>query len=188
MGNSGIGELVVNWGSMFSGKTEELLRSIRRSNIAGLRVKVIKPRIDDRYGRDSVVTHYGDSYECTEVGCLEDIKKMCWKDIDVVGIDEGQFFGEELMDMCRFLKYEGKKVIVSGLDMWSSGEPVVCMANVAAISNKVEKFNAVCVNTGKDAYISYSLGDKDEDVKVGGNESYIALCEEEYMRLENRRK
>lgn len=178
-----IGTIVVNWGSMFSGKSEELLRLIRRAKIAGETTLLVKPRIDDRYSVNEVVTHAGDRFDCLVLGALNEVLEMDLGDVDVIGIDEGQFFGEELVDVCKELKYRGIRVIVSGLDMWSSGEPVMNMAMLSAISNKCVKFNAVCVKTGKDAYISHSLESKDADIKIGGNESYIAVCEEVHLRL-----
>lgn len=180
-----IGSIVVNWGSMFSGKSEELLRLIRRAKIAGETTLLVKPRIDDRYSVNEVVTHAGDRFDCLVLGNLQEVLDMDLSDVDVIGIDEGQFFGDELIDVCKKLKYKGIRVIVSGLDMWSSGEPVVNMAMLSAISNKCVKFNAVCVKTGRDAYISHSLESKDEDIKIGGNESYIAVCEEVHLRLTN---
>lgn len=180
-----IGEIVVNFGGMFSGKTEELLRDIRRSKIAGLGVLLIKPRIDDRYSENAVVTHNGDSIVCEVIESYEDLLELDLVGIDVVGIDEGQFFGDEdLIKICQYLKYEGKRVVVSGLDMWSDGSPVMNMAKLVAISNKVRKFNAVCVKSGKNAYISHFLGgNKEEDIEVGGAGEYIALCEEEWFKL-----
>lgn len=178
-----VGTIVVNWGSMFSGKSEELLRLVRRAKIAGESVVLVKPQIDDRYSVNEVVTHAGDRFDCAVLRELNDIFNMDLSGVDVVGIDEGQFFGDQLIDVCRKLKYRGIRVIVSGLDMWSSGEPVVNMALLAAIANKSVKFNAVCVRTGKDAYISHCLVAKDEDVKIGGGDEYIAVCEDVHLRL-----
>lgn len=184
---SRIGSIVVNWGSMFSGKSEELLRLIRRAKIAGETTLLVKPRIDDRYSVNEVVTHAGDRFDCLVLGNLREVLDMDLSDVDVIGIDEGQFFGDELTEVCKKLKYKGIRVIVSGLDMWSSGEPVVNMAMLSAISNKCVKFNAVCVKTGRDAYISHSLESKDSDIKIGGNEAYIAVCEEVHLRMSNNR-
>lgn len=183
IGEKGIGEIILNWGSMFSGKTEELIRQIRRSRIAGQKVRIYKPRIDNRYSESEVVTHYGDRYTCKVIDDAWDILKDDLEKIDVVGIDEGQFLGKDLIDVCKILKYKGIKVIVSGLDMWSTGEPVENMALLAAIANEVNKFHAVCVKTGKEAYISHSLVKKDGNIKVGGEESYIAVSEEVHLRL-----
>lgn len=179
----GIGSIEVNWGSMFSGKTEQLFRSVRRSRIAGKKVKLYKPLIDNRYTEDIIVTHYGEKFKCEVLENIIDILEVDLNGIDVIGIDEGQFFGDDLVKVCSELKYLGKEVIVSGLDMWSTGEPIMNMSLLAAISNNAVKHHAVCTVTGKDAYISHSLVRKSSDVLVGGSESYIAVCEEAHFDL-----
>lgn len=173
----------VNWGSMFSGKSEELLKRMRRASIGGKTIRLYKPRLDDRYSVDEVVTHYGASYPCKVLGDLSELLTEDLSGVDVIGIDEGQFFGDNLVEVCVALKKRGFEVIVSGLDMWSSGEPVMNMAMLAAISNTAKKFHAVCVKTGQDAYISHCLAAKDGDVLVGGADSYIAVCEEAHEAL-----
>lgn len=178
-----VGKIEVNWGSMFSGKTEELFRSVRRARIGGKIVKLYKPLLDDRYAEDVIVTHYGEKFQCEVLKDISDILDFDLTGIDVIGIDEGQFFGDDLVSVCKYLKYRGIHVIVSGLDMWSTGEPVINMSLLSAISNKCVKHHAVCVRTGKDAYISHSLVQKDSDVLVGGSDIYIAVCESVHLKL-----
>lgn len=180
-----VGIIEVNWGSMFSGKTEELFRRVRRARISGKNIRLYKPKVDERYSKDEIVTHYGDKFKCTVIEDIREILSDDLTNIDMIGIDEGQFCGDQLIDVCKELKYKGIDVVVSGLDMWSTGEPILNMALLSAIANKSNKHHAVCVKTGKDAYISHSLVSKDTDVLVGGTDRYIAVCEEEHLKLLN---
>jgi thymidine kinase len=178
-----VGTIEVNWGSMFSGKTEELFRKVRRSRISGKKIRLYKPKLDKRYSEEEIVTHYGDKFKCTVFDDIEEILKDDLSNIDLVGIDEGQFCGENLVKVCQELKYKGIDVVVSGLDMWSNGDPIMNMALLSAIANKSTKHHAVCVKTGKDAYISHSLVLKEGNVMLGGTDRYIAVCEEVHLNL-----
>lgn len=176
------GSITVNWGSMFSGKSEELLRQIKRAKIGGKKYQLFKPKKDDRYSEDEVVTHYGFGIKAIVVNNANEILELIEKDSHVIGIDEGQFFGDELVQVCQTLKKEfHMDVVVSGLDMKFNGEPFEVMMNLAAISDKCPKFNAVCVECGEDAYISHRLTEDGEDIVVGSEGIYIALCEKHHL-------
>jgi thymidine kinase len=178
-----IGTLEVDMGSMFSGKSEELIRKVRRAKIANKKVQVFKPKTDNRYSSEEVVTHYGNAIECIVVESSLDLVRAVDFDTDLIAIDEAQFFDDELFNVIKTLKRIGNQdVTVSGLDMWASGEPVMLMAKLAAIANKVEKFNAVCVDTGDEAYISFCTVDKKGDVLVGGADKYVALSEAAWLK------
>lgn len=180
-----IGELHVDWGSMFSGKTESLIRRVRRAEYANKKIQVFKPRIDNRYADTAVMTHIGDTIEATIVDDAKSLLRAVNEDTDLVAIDEGQFFDDEIIEVVRIMKRHMQiDVVISGLDMWSTGEPVPLMATLAAIANTVEKHNAVCVDTGRDAYVSYAMIEKTEDITVGGSESYIPVCEEAFLKRE----
>lgn len=180
-----VGELHVDWGSMFSGKTEELIKRVRRAEYANKNVQVFKPRIDDRYAKTAVMTHVGDAIEATIVNSSKELLATVNCDTDLVAIDEGQFFDEDLIEVILIMKRHMEiDVVVSGLDMWSTGEPIMMMAKLAAIANTVTKHRAVCMDTGRDAYISYAKIEKTSDVVVGGSESYMALCEEAFLKRE----
>lgn len=185
LGETYIGELHVDWGSMFSGKTESLIRRVRRAEYANKKVQVFKPRIDNRYGDTAVITHVGDKIEATIVDNSTQLAVALSHDTDLVAIDEVQFFDDGIIEAIRAMKrHMGIDVVVSGLDMWSTGEPVLLTAHLAAIANTVEKHNAVCVDTGRDAYVSYAMIEKESDVVVGGSESYIPVCEEAFLKRE----
>lgn len=182
-----VGRLDVEMGGMFSGKSEELIRKCRRAEIAGNKVQVFKPKLDDRYSDTEVVTHYGRSINCEVVTNSQELYRRVQPDTSVVAIDEVQFFDDRIYDIIMHLKRDkGIDVIVAGLDMWASGEPVMIVAKLAAVSNDVQKFHAVCQDTGEDAYISYCTVEKDGDVLVGGTDKYIALSEKAYLKRMNK--
>lgn len=185
-----IGTLHVDWGGMYSGKTESMIRKIRRAQYANKKVQVFKPTRDDRHeDQERVISHSKDQVEAISVADAYKLLLCIDKDTDVVAIDEAQFFDNFLMDAILALKrVRGVDVIISGLDMWSTGDPVILMAKLAAIANTVEKHQAVCNDTGMDAYISYCFVDKQDNVLVGGSESYIALSEEAFLRREEETK
>jgi thymidine kinase len=181
------GSITVNWGSMYSGKTEELLRLIRRSTFAGKKYQLFKPARDDRYDKEKVSTHYGFGIEATIVKDSADLLSKVDKDTQLVGIDEGQFFDDNLIDVCQKLKREYHvDVIISGLDMTFAGEPFELMAHLAAIADKAPKFNAVCVKCGEDAYISHRLTKDDAKIVVGSEGVYVALCEKHHIEEEGK--
>lgn len=171
-----MGTITVNLGSMFSGKTEELLRQMRRAKYAQRSWRLFKPAKDNRHAGVEVVTHEGNSMEAIVVERSRDILDHVTPGM-TVGIDEGQFFDDELIIVCRQLKKAGCKVHISGLDMKFNGTAFMNMAELAMIANKVNKFHAVCVQCGEDAYVSHRLVQSDEDILVGGADEYEALCE-----------
>lgn len=183
------GTITVNWGSMYSGKTEELLRQIRRASIGGKKYQLFKPLKDDRYSQTEATTHYGFGLEAIVVKDAEELFKHVDKDTHLIGIDEGQFFDMNLVEVCQRLKKEYHiDIIISGLDMKFNGEPFDVMKELAAISNDSKKFQAVCVQCGNDAYISHRLINDETDIVVGSSGVYVALCERHHIvELEKRK-
>ena len=180
-GNS-FGSIEVIWGSMYSGKSEELQRQMDRARYGGKKWQLFKPEKDNRYNEEEVVTHYGKGLKAEVVKSSFEILSKIDKDTKVVGIDEGQFFDYGLIDVCKKLKRDYHiEVYVSGLDMKFNGEPFPVMMELASISNQCKKFQAVCVRCGEDAYISHRLTDDDSDIVVGSEGVYVALCEKHHL-------
>ncbi len=155
------GRIEVVCGSMFSGKTEELIRRIKRATFARQRVIIFKPQIDNRYSEENVVSHYSNAVTSTPVSCATDILRILPStgeagqrryDIDVVGIDEAQFFGDDLVDVCNELADNNVRVIIAGLDMDFKGKPFGPMPGLCAIADDVMKVHAICVRCGALAY------------------------------------
>jgi thymidine kinase len=170
-------------GSMFSGKTEELLRRIRRAEIARKKVQLFKPTIDNRYGLVRVASHDGIAREDAVVVCnAEDILRRLEVDTEVVAIDEVQFFDETIADVCDHLADRGLRVIVAGLDQDFRGEPFGPMPLLLARAERVDKLHAICVACGASASRTQRLIDgrparyDDPVILVGGSESYEARC------------
>lgn len=178
-----IGTLHVEWGGMFSGKTESLIGKMKRAQYAQKKVQMFKPALDNRDEATIVKSHSGDELIAVSVDSSFEILTHLDPDTKTVGIDETQFFDENIVDVIRILKRTyGVDVVVSGLDMWSSGEPVILMAKLAAIANTVTKHRAICVVSGKDAYLSYTHQDKQgSDILVGASTVYEAVSEEVYL-------
>lgn len=145
------GWLEVICGSMFSGKTEELIRRLKRAQIARQKVQVFKPRIDIRYAEGQVASHNGVLHTALPVGTSREIEEHIEPDTTVVAIDEAQFFDEELVDLCRKLTHEGVRVIVAGLDLDFRGEPFGPMPRLMAEAEMVDKLQAICVQCGAPA-------------------------------------
>lgn len=167
------GSIEVVCGCMFSGKTEELIRRLRRASIAKQKVEIFKPAIDVRYDEDDVVSHNRTAIRSTPVQFASDIILLCG-DSDVVGIDEAQFFDDQIVDVCRTLANNGKRVIVAGLDMDSKGEPFGPMPYLLAIAEFVTKLHAICTISGSLASFSYRLTDSEKTVEVGEQDMYEA--------------
>jgi Thymidine kinase len=181
--NKEFGSITVVWGSMYSGKTEELIRRLKRAQFAGLKYQLFKPAKDDRYGVTKVATHYGNGLDAIVVKNSYELLEKIDPECSVIGIDEGQFFDENLVYVCQELKSKHHiDVIVSGLDMNCFAVPYKNMMELAAISNECIKFKAVCSDCGKDAYISYILIDDNSGEVIGSEGVYIALCEKDYKR------
>lgn len=169
------GQIEVICGSMFSGKTEELIRRLKRANIAKQKVEIFKPAIDKRYDENDVVSHNENSIRSTPVNFAEDILLFSG-DCDVVGIDEVQFFDDQIITVVKKLALQGKRVIVAGLDMDFEGNPFEPMPKLMAIAEYVTKVNAICMKCGNLAAFSFRLSDAQEKVLLGEKESYEARC------------
>lgn len=169
------GRIEVVCGSMFSGKTEELLRRLKRAQFAKQRIVIVKPRIDNRYSDINVVSHDRRSLIATPVDTTADILKHAAA-CDVVGIDEAQFFDDQLADVCNTLANRGIRVIVAGLDMDFRGLPFGPMPALLAIADEVTKVHAICVKCGALAYASHRLVNYDQQVMLGEKTEYEPLC------------
>ncbi len=167
------GSIEVVCGCMFSGKTEELIRRLRRATIAKQNVEIFKPAIDTRYDEEEVVSHNKTAIRSTPVQFASDIILLAG-DSDVVGIDEAQFFDKDIVDVCRKLANSGKRVIVAGLDMDAKGEPFGPMPQLLAIAEFVTKLHAICTVSGSLASFSYKLTDSDKTVELGEKDIYEA--------------
>jgi thymidine kinase len=162
-------------GSMFSGKTEELLRRLRRARIAGQNVEIFKPIIDNRYSESEVVSHDKNSIASTAVNSSGNILLLS-SNVDVIGIDEAQFFDNGLVDVCQTLANQGIRVVVAGLDMDFKGKPFGPMPNLMATAEYVTKVHAICMKCGDLAYVSHRLSDNNKLVLLGEQSVYEPLC------------
>lgn len=166
---------------MFSGKTEELIRRMKRAEFARQRVEIYKPLVDTRYSKDDVVSHDHNVIPSTPVDSSAEILLLSG-DIDVVGIDEAQFFDNGLADVCNELANRGVRVIVAGLDMDYLGKPFGPIPYLLAIADEVTKVHAICVRCGSLAYISHRLVHNDKRVLLGEKQEYEPLCRECYNK------
>ena len=173
------GRVEVVCGSMFSGKTEELIRRLRRAQFAKQRVEIFKPAIDVRYSEEEVVSHEGTSIPSTPVDSSASILLM-GQESDVVGIDEAQFFDEHIVEVCNELAARGIRVIVAGLDLDFKGQPFGPMPQLCAIADEVTKVHAICVRCGALAYVSHRIVAGDKQVLLGERQEYEPLCRECY--------
>jgi thymidine kinase len=169
------GSIEVITGSMFSGKTEELIRRLRRSQIAGLKVEIFKPSLDRRYSETRIVSHDNKSIVSTPVESPTAILLLAG-DVDVVGIDEAQFFDASLTDTCTKLADKGIRVIVAGLDIDFMGNPFGPMPELLAIAEYVTKIHAICVRCGNLAHYSFRKSGEAQVVLVGEKDHYEPLC------------
>jgi len=169
------GSIELICGSMFSGKTEELIRRLKRAQIARLNVEIFKPKTDVRYDENAVVSHDLNSIQSTPVENASSIL-LLGSNTQVVGIDEAQFFDEELPDVCNKLANKGIRVIVAGLDMDFLGKPFGPMPAIMAIAESVTKVHAVCVVCGNPALYSYRLVENDAKILLGEKETYEPRC------------
>lgn len=171
----GAGWIEVICGSMFSGKTEELIRRLNRSLLAGQHVEIFKPSLDTRYHRSNVVSHNATSIRSTPVDFSEDILLIS-STSNVVGIDEAQFFDDRLVGVCNRLALDGKRVIVAGLDMDFSGKPFGPMPQLMASAEFVTKLHAICMACGAIASYSHRLSQENSKVMLGEKSAYEARC------------
>jgi thymidine kinase len=169
------GWIEVVCGCMFSGKTEELIRRLKRAKIASQKVEIFKPTVDIRYDETSVVSHDTNAILATPVDHSSKILKVS-EDTTVVGIDEAQFFDADLVENCQQLAERGIRVIIAGLDMDYKGKPFGPMPNLLAVAEYVTKVHAICVHCGNLATHSYRLAQGDEVVLLGEKEQYEPRC------------
>ena len=175
------GWIEVICGSMFSGKTEELIRRLRRAEFAKQTILLVKPGIDDRYATEAVVSHQGQSWEAKRVAEAKEIREE-WNGQQIVAIDEAQFFDAALVQVCNDLANKGVRVIVAGLDMDFMGLPFGPMPQLMAIAEEVSKVHAVCVHCGKLAQFSHRTVAQTQQVLVGAVEKYQPLCRSCYQK------
>ncbi len=174
---------------MFSGKTEELIRRMKRATFARQRVIIFKPQIDKRYSVSNVVSHDRNEIPSTPITCASEITGSLGRDerggyaIDVVGVDEAQFIDNGLVAVCNELADNGVRVIVAGLDMDYKGEPFGPIPSLCAVADDVTKVHAICVRCGALAYVSHRLVNNDSQVLIGEQAEYEPLCRECYNKL-----
>lgn len=181
------GRIEVICGSMFSGKTEELIRRMKRARFAKQKVEIFKPAIDVRYSDEDVVSHDHNIIPSTPIDSSDSILLLS-SDTDVVGIDEAQFFDNRLPDVCNELANRGVRVIVAGLDMDYKGVPFGPIPALCAIADDVTKVHAICVKCGALAYVSHRLVANDKRVLLGETEEYEPLCRDCYHKAEEEKK
>lgn len=182
------GRIEVICGSMFSGKTEELIRRMKRATFARQNVVIFKPQIDTRYSEENVVSHDRNAITSTPISSVSDLIPSLGRnadgsfDIDVVGIDEAQFFDMSLVGTCNELANSGVRVIIAGLDMDFKCNPFGPIPSLCAIADEVTKVHAICVKCGALAYVSHRLVHNDSQVLIGEQAEYEPLCRECYRK------
>ena len=179
--NTQQGWIEVICGSMFSGKTEELIRRLRRAEFAKQSIVLFKPIIDDRYATEAVVSHQGQSWLAKRVISAKEILEN-WQGEQIVAVDEAQFFDTDIIPICNELASKGARVIVAGLDMDYKGLPFGPMPHLMAIAEFVTKVHAVCVSCGQLAQFSHRTVAQTEQVLVGAVEKYQPLCRACYLK------
>ena len=175
------GRIEVICGSMFSGKTEELIRRLKRAEFARQSVEIFKPSIDTRYAEADVVSHEGNSIHSTPVDSSTSIL-LLGADTDVVGIEEALFFDDNLIRVCNELANQGTRVIVAGLDLDFKGVPFGPMPGLCAVADEVTKVHAICVRCGALAYVSHRIVDNEKQVLLGERTVYEPLCRSCYQK------
>jgi thymidine kinase len=181
-----VGSLEVITGSMFCGKTEELIRRLRRARIAKQQVQVFKPAVDSRYNHQKVTSHSGIDVDAIPVESSQAILDLLDQKTTVVGIDEVQFFDDDIINVVEKLAEQGVRVIITGLDMNFRGEPFGCMPHLMARAERVEKLQAICMVCGEEASRTQRLVDgnpayyDDPIVVVGAQEMYEARCRQHH--------
>lgn len=181
------GWIEVVCGSMFSGKTEELIRRMKRAEFAKMKVEIFKPKVDNRYHDNDVVSHDSNTIRSTAIEHSSQLLLLT-SDVEVVGIDEAQFFDDGLPQVCNELANQGIRVICAGLDMDFMGRPFGPMPHLLAIAEFVTKVHAICVETGNLAQYSYRYAEGDSVVQLGEKESYAPLSREAYNNKMKARK
>ena len=187
------GSIEVICGSMFSGKSEELIRRVRRVQIARKKVEIFKPIIDNRYHVQYIYSHNGSKVEANCIENSKEILKKINQDSDVIAIDEAQFFDEGIIQVCQLLADRGKRVIIAGLDQDFRGEPFGPMPKLLAIAEYVDKLHAICMVCGKPATRTQRLVNgkpanyNDPTILIGAKESYEARCRQHHQ-VTNKKK
>ena len=174
--NRGEGWVEIIVGSMFSGKIEELIRRLRRAQIARQKVQVFKPKIDDRYSIEQIASHSGMTHVSKPVMTAKELLDQIEADTEVVGIDEGQFFDMAIVETVNDLANSGKRVIVAGLDQDYLGRPFEPMPQLLSIAEFITKTHAICVKCGSTANYSQRTSQSSERVEVGASDKYEARC------------
>src|SRR5829696_6922253 len=176
VGHDAPGWIEVIAGSMISGKSEELIRRLRRAKIARLKVQVFKPEIDVRYSRDHIVSHSEMRHESNAVRTAAEILQLVQPATEVVGIDEGQFFDNHLVEVANTLAGRGVRVIIAGLDQDYTGRPFEPMPQLLAVAEYITKTHAICVRSGQPANYSQRIVEVEGQVVVGASDAYEARC------------
>jgi len=174
-GDAAKGWIEVICGSMFSGKTEELIRRLKRARIANQKVKIFKPAIDVRYHAEHIVSHDENMIPSTPVGSSAEIPALA-AEFNVIGIDEAQFFDDGIIPVCETLVMQGKRVIVAGLDMDYLGKPFGPMPQLLSIADFITKLHAICVQCGHLANVSYRTSAEEGTVVLGEKNNYEPRC------------
>ncbi|MFO7924900.1 MAG: thymidine kinase [Bacteroidales bacterium] len=185
-GNKKRGWIEVIAGSMFSGKTEELIRRLKRARIANQTVEIFKPDIDKRFSDEQVISHDDNAIMSTPVSTSGNILLLS-TDVDVVGIDEAQFFDDNLVDVCNDLAYRGTRVIVAGLDMDFRGKPFGPIPDLLAAAEYVTKVHAICMHCGNLAQFSFRKDISEKVVLIGEKNVYEPLCRACFYEIHRRR-
>ena len=180
-----IGWIEVICGSMFSGKTEELLRRVKRAKLAKQKIKIFKPKQDVRYSKKKVTSHDNNSIKSKPINSPSKILEIAEK-FDVIGIDEAQFFDESIVEVCNKLADSGKRVIVAGLDMDYMGKPFGPMPNLLAIAEYVTKVHAICTRSGKMASYTHRIAKSDKLILLGDTRKYEALSRKEFIKMKKK--
>lgn len=173
---NGTGWVEVIAGSMFSGKSEELIRRLNRARIARQKVQVFKPRIDARYSVEEIASHSGQKHNSKPVSSSAELMENIESETQVVGIDEGQFFDMGLIEVVNNLAASGKRVIIAGLDQDYTGRPFEPMPQLLSIAEFITKTHAICVKCGSTANYSQRTVESEERVEVGASDKYEARC------------
>ena len=180
-----IGWIEVVCGSMFSGKTEELIRRVKRAKLAKQKIKIFKPKQDIRYSKKKVTSHDNNSIKSKPIKSPSKILEVAEK-FDVIGIDEAQFFDDSIVEVCNKLANSGKRVIVAGLDMDYKGNPFGPMPNLLAIAEYVTKVHAICTRSGKRASYTHRIAKSDELILLGDTRKYEALSRKEFIKIKKK--
>ncbi len=173
---NGTGWIEVIAGSMFSGKSEELIRRLNRARIARQRVQVFKPGIDERYSVEEIASHSGQKHMSIPVSSTDEMMKQVLDDTEVIGIDEAQFFDMAIIDAANELAESGKRVIIAGLDQDFMGKPFEPMPQLLSIAEFITKTHAICVKCGSTANYSQRTVESEARVEVGAADKYEARC------------